>query len=194
MRSALADDRLQHGRATSSTASASASASRKRDLAAAAESAAVPTGALAEYFNRQDQLLLNALMAVQFQRVRQYAPIVTVMLYRATATTLLALLFSYLILIDLNRIKVRHQPAAHVASRRFLRRGRAADRAFRHSARSRDRGAGRDRRRQHGADADRPAVARHSARRDAVGHCLRLQLRARARRVRSRRRRSCWWR
>jgi predicted PurR-regulated permease PerM len=75
------------------------------DVTAAAESAAVPTGALAEYFNRQDQLLLNGLMAVQFQRVRLYAPAVVNMLYRATATTLLALLFSYLILIDLNRIK-----------------------------------------------------------------------------------------
>jgi predicted PurR-regulated permease PerM len=60
---------------------------------------------LAEYFNRQDQLLLNAFLAAQFQRVRQFAPAVTVMLYRATATTLLALLFSYLILVDLNRIK-----------------------------------------------------------------------------------------
>jgi predicted PurR-regulated permease PerM len=74
-------------------------------LAVAANSTAVPTGAFAEYFNRQDQLLLNEMMAVQFQRVRQYAPAVTIMLYRATATTLLALLFSYLILIDLNRIK-----------------------------------------------------------------------------------------
>ena len=75
------------------------------DLAVAAESFAAPTGALAEYFNRQDQLYLNALMAVQFQRVRQYAPTVINMLYRATATTLLALLFSFLILIDLKRIK-----------------------------------------------------------------------------------------
>jgi predicted PurR-regulated permease PerM len=77
----------------------------EQQIAAAAESADVPTGALAEYFNRQDQLLLNALMTVQFQRVRQYAPAVVNLLYRATATTLLALLFSYLILIDLNRIK-----------------------------------------------------------------------------------------
>jgi predicted PurR-regulated permease PerM len=74
-------------------------------LAAAADSAVVPTGPLAEYYNRQDQLLMNALMAVQRGRLSQYAPIVTVMLYRATATTLLALLFSYLILIDLNRIR-----------------------------------------------------------------------------------------
>lgn len=75
------------------------------EVAAAAESPVVPTGALAEYFNRQDQLLLNELMAVQRQRISRYAPTVTVMLYRATATTLLALLFSFLILIDLNRLK-----------------------------------------------------------------------------------------
>jgi predicted PurR-regulated permease PerM len=75
------------------------------EVTAATESTAVPTGALAEYFNRQDELVLSALIAVQFQRVRQYAPTVTVMLYRATATTLFALLFSFLILIDLNRIK-----------------------------------------------------------------------------------------
>jgi predicted PurR-regulated permease PerM len=75
------------------------------DAAAAASSSAVPTGVMAEYYNRQDQLLLSALIDVQSVRVRQYAPVVVNMLYRATATTLLALLFSYLILVDLNRIK-----------------------------------------------------------------------------------------
>jgi predicted PurR-regulated permease PerM len=75
------------------------------DAAAAASSSAAPTGVMAEYYNRQDQLLLGALIDVQSVRVRQYAPAVVNMLYRATATTLLALLFSYLILIDLNRIK-----------------------------------------------------------------------------------------
>ena len=104
MRSALADDQLQF-------VELELIGERQRlglteaDLAGATESAVVPSGALAEYYNRQDQLLLNALMAVQRGRLTQYAPIVTVMLYRATATTLLALLFSYLILIDLNRIK-----------------------------------------------------------------------------------------
>ncbi len=104
LRSALADDRLE-------SVELELDYERRRldlteaQLAAAAESPAVPTGVLAEYFNRQDQLLLSALIAGQFQRVRQYAPTVTVMLYRATATTLLALLFSFLILIDLNRIK-----------------------------------------------------------------------------------------
>jgi predicted PurR-regulated permease PerM len=71
---------------------------------AAVESGAPTTPELVQYYNRQDQLYLNALMAVQFQRVRQYAPAVVNMLYRATATTLLALLFSFLILIDLRRI------------------------------------------------------------------------------------------
>jgi predicted PurR-regulated permease PerM len=75
------------------------------DAAAAASSSAAPTGVMAEYYNRQDQLLLGALIDLQSLRVRQYAPAVVNMLYRATATTLLALLFSYLILIDLNRIK-----------------------------------------------------------------------------------------
>jgi len=63
------------------------------------------SGPLAEYWNRRDQLYFNALMNEQFQLVRRYAPTVINMLYRATATTLLALLFSYLILIDLQRIK-----------------------------------------------------------------------------------------
>lgn len=60
---------------------------------------------LAEYYNRQDQLYLNAIMAEQFESVRENAPAVINMLYRATATTLLALLFSFLILFDLKRIK-----------------------------------------------------------------------------------------
>ncbi len=74
-------------------------------ITAAVESAVQPTGPVAEYLNRRDQLYLNALMTVQFQRVRDYAPAVINMLYKATATMLLALLFSFLILIDLKRIK-----------------------------------------------------------------------------------------
>lgn len=117
LRSALADDRL-------ALVEQQLSAERARlglgaaDVAMAVESAALPTGALAEYFNRRDQVLLNALMAVEVQRVRQYAPAVVNMLYRATATTLLALLFSFLILIDLNRIK---------AGIRLLRNSRVGD-------------------------------------------------------------------
>jgi predicted PurR-regulated permease PerM len=104
LRSALADDRA-------SIVELQLLTERNRlgitdaEITAAAASVTAPTGALAEYFNRQDQLYLNALMAVQFQRIRQYAPAVINMLYRATATTMLALLFSFLILIDLNRIK-----------------------------------------------------------------------------------------
>jgi predicted PurR-regulated permease PerM len=71
----------------------------------AAVATTAPTGPAAEYFNRQDQLYLSALMTAQFQRVRLYAPAVIKALYRATATLLLALLFSYLILIDASRIK-----------------------------------------------------------------------------------------
>ena len=77
----------------------------EQQVVEAAESPTVPTGAIAEYFNRQDQLYLNALMSTLFQNVREYANPVINALYRATATTLLALLFSYLILIDLGRIK-----------------------------------------------------------------------------------------
>lgn len=75
------------------------------EIAAAMESRAAPEGALAEYFSRRDQLYLNALVSEQFQKVRDYAPNVINMLYRGTATTLLALLFSFLILIDIKRIK-----------------------------------------------------------------------------------------
>ncbi|HET8697096.1 MAG TPA: AI-2E family transporter, partial [Gammaproteobacteria bacterium] len=71
----------------------------------AAIATTAPVGPLADYFNRQDQLYLSALMSSQFQRIRQYAPAVTKALYGATATVMLALLFSYLILIDAKRIK-----------------------------------------------------------------------------------------
>jgi predicted PurR-regulated permease PerM len=75
------------------------------EIADAAEALARPTGALAEYFNRQDRLYLNALLTEQFQALRHYAPAIVNALYRAIATMALALLFSYLILIDQARIK-----------------------------------------------------------------------------------------
>jgi predicted PurR-regulated permease PerM len=104
LRSALTDDRAATIEAE--LASERARLGLTEDVVAEASgSATPPTGALAEYFNRQDQLYLNALMSAQFQRVRDYAPAVINMLYRATATILLALLFSFLILIDLARIK-----------------------------------------------------------------------------------------
>ena len=104
IRSAIADERLQF-------VELELRSERERlglteaAVAAAANDPTPPAGLMAEYFRRQDQLLLNALVDVQFLRVGQYAPAVTIMLYRATATTLLSLLFSYLILVDLNRIK-----------------------------------------------------------------------------------------
>ena len=104
LRSALADERRD-------TVDQQLSSERARlgitdaEVAAAVESAAPPTGVMAEYYARQDQLLLSAWIAVQSARIRQYAPAVTIVLYRATATTVLALLFSYLILIDLNKLK-----------------------------------------------------------------------------------------
>jgi len=104
MRSAIADESLQFVDDELRTERERLGLTEAQ-VAAAANDPAVPTGLMAEYFSRQDQLLLNALVDVQFLRVGQYAPAVTIMLYRATATTLLALLFSYLILIDLNRIK-----------------------------------------------------------------------------------------
>jgi predicted PurR-regulated permease PerM len=75
------------------------------DVAAAMEARTPPEGPVAEYLRRRDQLYLNALVTEQFQAVRDYAPAVINMLYRGTATTLLALLFSFLILSDLKRIK-----------------------------------------------------------------------------------------
>jgi predicted PurR-regulated permease PerM len=104
MRSAIADERLEFVELQLRTERERLGLTEAQ-VAAAANDPAVPTGLMAQYFGRQDQLLLNALVDVQFLRVGQYAPAVTIMLYRATATTLLALLFSYLILIDLNRIK-----------------------------------------------------------------------------------------
>jgi predicted PurR-regulated permease PerM len=104
MRSALPDDvagetdrRLDQERARLAISEA--------DVAAADASEIAPTGTLAEYFNRRDQLYLNALMTEQFTQVREYAPAIVNTLYRATATVLLALLFSFLILVDLRSIQ-----------------------------------------------------------------------------------------
>ena len=104
LRSALADERLAfvEGELANERSRLGITAT---DVTAATESAAPPIGVMAEYYSRQDQLLLSAFIDVQSLRIRQYAPAVSIMLYRATATTLLALLFSYLILIDLNRLK-----------------------------------------------------------------------------------------
>jgi hypothetical protein len=117
------------------------------------------------------------------------------MLYRATATTLLALLFSYLILIDLNKLKagIGRLRTSRVGD--FYEEAGAADSALRNPARPSDRSAGRDRGRSI------PmltligllllGIPAHS---DAVRHRFRLQLRARARRVHLDDARSFSWR
>jgi predicted PurR-regulated permease PerM len=104
LRSALAEDRVEMVEAQLASERARLGITEAA-VAEAVDNAAPPTGVMAEYYNRQDQLLLSAFIDVQSLRVRQYAPTLTIMLYRATATTLLALLFSYLILIDLNRLR-----------------------------------------------------------------------------------------
>jgi predicted PurR-regulated permease PerM len=104
LRSALADERIAGIEQQLATERQRLGVTDEQ-VAESANGFAPPTGALAEYFNRQDQLYLNALMAGEFQRVRDYAPAVINMLYRATATTVLGLLFSFLILIDLKRIR-----------------------------------------------------------------------------------------
>jgi predicted PurR-regulated permease PerM len=104
LRSALADDRVAGIEAQLLAERQRLGLSEEQIVEAGANVIPV-NGPLAEYFNRRDQLYVNALMAGQFQRVRDYAPTVITMLYRVTATMVLALLFSFLILIDLERIK-----------------------------------------------------------------------------------------
>ena len=71
LRSALADERVA-GIEQQLAAERQRIGVTYEQLAEAANSAAPPTGAVAEYFNRQDQIYLNALMAGEFQRVRDY--------------------------------------------------------------------------------------------------------------------------
>lgn len=104
LRSALADDRVA-GIETQLSAERQRLGLTEEQIVEAGSSVIPVNGPLAEYFNRRDQLYVNALMAGQFQQVREYAPTVITMLYRVTATMVLALLFSFLILIDLERIK-----------------------------------------------------------------------------------------
>ncbi len=63
-----------------------------------------PQGVYATYLDRQDMLHLNALLAEQMSNGRTLALGIVTWLYRATATMLLALLFSFLLLLDLKRI------------------------------------------------------------------------------------------
>jgi predicted PurR-regulated permease PerM len=75
------------------------------EIARALEANEPPNGALAEYLGFRDQLYLNALVDELFRQVRDYAPTAINLLYRGTATIVLALLFSFLILNDRGRLR-----------------------------------------------------------------------------------------
>lgn len=68
---------------------------------------AAPDTPLGRYQALEDRLLLGALVSKQFERVRHEVPALVKALYKATATMLLALLFSFLILVDLARLRAQ---------------------------------------------------------------------------------------
>lgn len=53
----------------------------------------------------ESQMLIRSVFAEQAERLRAYTPTAIAMIYRASATMTLALLFSFLILIDLSRLQ-----------------------------------------------------------------------------------------
>jgi len=59
---------------------------------------------LARYHGLEEDLLLDYLLAQQKVRIREHAPQAINLLYQATVTTLLALLFSFLILVDRDQL------------------------------------------------------------------------------------------
>lgn len=59
---------------------------------------------VALYLRTEDELLVNAAMQQQFSVIRGRAPAAVDMVYRGLATTLLALLFSFVLMVDLGRI------------------------------------------------------------------------------------------
>jgi predicted PurR-regulated permease PerM len=79
----------------------------EQEVAESISSDAAGNPALQRYRAREDQILVHALLTRQFDEVRQHTPVVINYLYRTTGTTLLALLFSFLILFDLRRL-TRH--------------------------------------------------------------------------------------
>ncbi|MBI5618674.1 MAG: AI-2E family transporter [Gammaproteobacteria bacterium] len=68
---------------------------------------AAPETPLGRYHAIEDHLLLGALVSKQFARVRTEVPALIKALYKATATMLLALLFSFLVLVDLARLRAQ---------------------------------------------------------------------------------------
>lgn len=74
-------------------------------LAQVAETGAPLQGNLAFYVQAEDEELVNAALRTQFAQVRSRAGNAIDIVYRGLTTTLLALLFSFLLLFDLNRLK-----------------------------------------------------------------------------------------
>lgn len=69
-----------------------------------AEVDANAAAAVVRYNSLEEDLLLDSILAQQKVRIREHAPQAINLLYQATVTTLLALLFSFLILIDRDRV------------------------------------------------------------------------------------------
>jgi predicted PurR-regulated permease PerM len=61
-------------------------------------------GRLARLLLAEEDALLDSILAEQKNRIREYAPRAINLLYHATVTILLALLFSFLVLVDLDRL------------------------------------------------------------------------------------------
>ena len=74
-----------------------------KDLNGAELDPATASG-LARYNTLEEDLLLDSILAQQKVRIREYAPHAINLLYQGAVTTLLALLFSFLILIDRDRL------------------------------------------------------------------------------------------
>jgi predicted PurR-regulated permease PerM len=103
LRSAMDDDAAQLVAAELSAERARLGLSEEA-VAEAELTSEINTEALHRYHAREDELLIQALVAKQFARVRERTPGVINYLYKASATTLLALLFSFLILLDLRAL------------------------------------------------------------------------------------------
>jgi predicted PurR-regulated permease PerM len=61
-------------------------------------------GRLARLLAVEEDVLLDSILAQQKTRIREYAPQAINLLYHATVTVLLALLFSFLVLVDVDRL------------------------------------------------------------------------------------------
>jgi len=64
---------------------------------------------LTEYYTIEGNLLLDSLLAAQKGRIRESAPHAINLLYQATVTLLLGLLFSFLVLVDIDRLMAQVQ-------------------------------------------------------------------------------------